>query len=133
MRIFFDTNVLLAAYATRGLCAELLAEHELLIGEVVLAEFREKLRTKFKMDASDVDEIERALRECEVIPCPATHLGMGISDPDDEWIVASAVSGRAEVLVTGDAAVLAVDGRVGFPIVSLRGLWELPNAEASRL
>lgn len=42
MRIFLDTNVLAAALATRGLCAELfevaLQSHELLVSDSVLAE-----------------------------------------------------------------------------------------------
>jgi predicted nucleic acid-binding protein len=41
VRVFLDTNVLISAFATRGLCAELfrsvIAEHELVLGEVVLA------------------------------------------------------------------------------------------------
>tara|TARA_Y100000590_G_C15710915_1_gene1010249 strand:+ start:1307 stop:1432 length:126 start_codon:yes stop_codon:yes gene_type:complete len=40
MKVFLDTNVLVSAFATRGLCADvmrvILTEHELLIGEVVL-------------------------------------------------------------------------------------------------
>ena len=47
MKVFFDTNVLIAAFATRGLCSDLfvhvLLEHELIVGEVVLDELREKL------------------------------------------------------------------------------------------
>ena len=35
MKVFFDTNVLIAAFATRGLCADLFAhvllEHELIV------------------------------------------------------------------------------------------------------
>ncbi len=49
MKVFFDTNVLIAAFATRGLCADLFAhvllEHDLVVGEVVLTELRTKLRT----------------------------------------------------------------------------------------
>jgi predicted nucleic acid-binding protein len=48
LRGFLDTNVLVSAFATRGLCADVLrhvlTEHELLTGEVVLAELRRALR-----------------------------------------------------------------------------------------
>lgn len=40
MRVFLDTNVLVSAFATRGLCADLmrhvLAEHDLITGEVII-------------------------------------------------------------------------------------------------
>ena len=42
MRVFVDTNVLVAAVATRGLCADVLravlASHELVVSQQVLAE-----------------------------------------------------------------------------------------------
>ena len=50
MRVFLDTNVLVAAYATRGLCEDvfrvILAEHELVVSDTVLAEFERVLGQK---------------------------------------------------------------------------------------
>ena len=129
MKVFFDTNVLIAAFATRGLCADLFAhvllEHDLVVGEVVLGELRTKLRTKLKLPKKTIDEIEAQLRDSVVVTTPAKHLGLRISDPDDEWVVASALAGGADVLVTGDAAILKLGKRAPLPILSPRGLWEL--------
>lgn len=129
MKIFFDTNVLIAAFATRGLCADLLShvllEHQLVVGEVVLDELRDKLRTKIRLPKRTIEEIELLLRESIVVKKPKKHLSLKISDPDDEWIVASAVAGGADVLVTGDAAVLKVARRAPLPVVNPRGLWEM--------
>ncbi len=42
MRVFLDTNVLVSAFAARGICADLLElvllEHDLIIGRHVLGE-----------------------------------------------------------------------------------------------
>ena len=115
MKVFFDTNVVIAAFATRGLCADLFAhvllEHDLVVGEVVLGELRTKLRTKLKLPKKTIDEIEAQLRDRVVVKTPAKHLGLSISDPDDEWVVASALAGGADVLVTGDAAILKLGKR----------------------
>ena len=137
MKVFFDTNVLLAAFATRGLCADLFAhvllEHELLVGETVIRELRSKLRTKLKLSKSTIDEIEALLRDQVVVSTPAEHLSLNISDPDDEWIVAEALAGDADVLVTGDAALQKLGKRAPMPIVSPRGLWDrLRDVEPAR-
>jgi uncharacterized protein len=129
VKVFFDTNVLLAAFATRGLCADLFAhvllEHDLLVGEVVIGELRARLRTKVKLPKKTIDEIEALLRDQVVVRTPTEHLSLGITDPDDEWIVAEAMAGEADALVTGDAALHKLGRRAPLPIVSPRGLWEL--------
>jgi putative PIN family toxin of toxin-antitoxin system len=136
VKVFFDTNVLIAAFATRGLCADLFAhvllEHDLVVGEVVLGELRTKLRTKLKLPKKTIDEIEAQLRDSVVVKTPAKHLGLRISDPDDEWVVASALAGGADVLVTGDAAILKLGKRAPLPILSPRGLWELLRGREPR-
>lgn len=62
MRVFLDTNVLASAYVARGLCADLirliLSEHELMTGEVNLAELRRVLVTKFHAPKTLVDALE---------------------------------------------------------------------------
>lgn len=127
MRVFFDTNVLVSAFATRGLCADLfrhvLAEHEVLVGEVVLAELERVLRQKIKLPAVLVSEVESMLREHSVVPRPKAHLALGLADRSDEWVVASATAGQAEVLVTGDVGLLGL-ASPPLPIISPRGLWE---------
>jgi putative PIN family toxin of toxin-antitoxin system len=128
VKVYFDTNVVLAAFATRGLCADLFAhvllEHELLVGETVIRELRSRFRTKLKLSRNVIDEIEALLRDQTVVKTPNEHLSLGISDPDDEWIVAEAMAGKADILVTGDAALQRLGKRAPLPIVSPRGLWE---------
>jgi uncharacterized protein len=129
VKVYFDTNVVLAAFATRGLCADLFAhvllEHELLVGETVIRELRSKLRIKLKLSKSAIDEIEALLRDQFVVNTPKEHLGLNISDADDEWIVAEAMAGQADVLITGDAVLQKLGKRAPLPIVSPRGLWDM--------
>jgi uncharacterized protein len=129
VRVFFDTNVVLAAFATRGLCTDLFAhsllEHQLLVGETVIRELRKTLRLKLKLSKGAIDEIEALLRDQIIVKTSTAHLRLNISDPDDEWIVAEAIAGEADVLVTGDAALQKLGKRAPLPIVSPRGLWEM--------
>ena len=129
MRVFLDTNVLVSAFATRGLCADLfrhvLAEHELLVGEVVLDEFVPVLRKKLKLPVATIDEIGSFLRQYEVIPKPAAPSDIPVRDPDDRWVLSSAIAGHAEVLVTGDQDLLVVANDAPLLIVSPRAFWTL--------
>jgi predicted nucleic acid-binding protein len=47
-----------------------------------------------------------------------------LPDPDDEPIVAAALSGKSDVFVTGDKALLELQCIEGMPIIAPRQLWE---------
>jgi uncharacterized protein len=127
--VFLDTNVLVSAFASRGLCADLvrhvLAEHELIVGEVVLAELRRVLRDRIRLPRATIAEIEAVLRGQIVVPRPSQPAAVQIRDPSDRWILASAIARHAEVLVSGDDDLLALRGRVPFLITSPRQFWEM--------
>lgn len=129
MKVFLDTNVLVAAFAARGLCADVLrtvlAEHELILGEVVLAEFRRVLSKKLEVPQDRIQAAEAVFEGIPVAPKPKKPSPLEIRDPADRWIVASAVDGGAEVLVTGDEDLLSVAGEATLRIVSPRAFWDL--------
>ncbi|PJB32652.1 MAG: putative toxin-antitoxin system toxin component, PIN family [Deltaproteobacteria bacterium CG_4_9_14_3_um_filter_65_9] len=129
MRVFLDTNVLVSAFASRGLCADvvrhILAEHELLTGEVNIVELRRVLRVRIKVPPPIIASIEQLLRDQVVVPKPAKPHPLPIRDADDKWVLASAVAGNADVLVTGDADLLEMASRSSLPIVNPRGFWNM--------
>ena len=128
MKVFFDTNVLVSAFTTRGLSADLMrlviAQHELLTGEVNLAEFRRVLRDRFRVPPSDISALERQLREHTVVAKPAAPAPLKIRDPDDAWVLASAIAGSADILVTGDRDLLSIAQAAPLPVLDPRACWE---------
>ena len=128
MRVFLDTNVLVSAFGTRGLCADLfrsvIAEHELVLGEVVLEEFRRVLRTRFHMPVEHVRQVESYLRSYEVVPKPAAPDPIRVRDEADRWVLASAHNAEADVLVTSDEDLLSVAAHARVRIVTPREFWE---------
>jgi putative PIN family toxin of toxin-antitoxin system len=122
-----DTNVLVSAFLARGLCADLfrlvLIEHTLVTSEVVLTELQDVLSRKDRLPAPRIAAIQAFLRDQPVAPRPAKTLQLGLVDPDDEWVVASAILVEADLFVTGDQGVLACI-KPPLPIVNPRGCWE---------
>lgn len=124
MKVFLDTNVLVSASAARGLCADLmrlvLAESEVLFGEVNVAEVRRVLAKRFKATEAQVNRIEALLRDQIVVPKPAERLPIAVRDADDAWVLASAVAGHADMLVSGDQDLLVLAPHAPLPIMSPR-------------
>jgi putative PIN family toxin of toxin-antitoxin system len=134
VRVCLDTNVLVAAVATRGLAADVVrlvvAEHNLLVPELVLGELERVLATKLKLPKARIREYVSFLREQEVIPKPARLLDVQVRDRADAWVLASAVAGQAEVLVTGDQDLLVLGSRAPLPVLDPRGFWTLARKHA---
>jgi putative PIN family toxin of toxin-antitoxin system len=128
VRVAFDTNVLVSAVATRGLCADIfnlvLAEHQLVVGETVLAEVRRVLKQKMRVTDEVIAEFEALLRAEASVVAKAKTISIPVRDKSDMPVLAEAISGKAEVLVTGDRDLLEVTAKVPLDILSPRGLWE---------
>lgn len=128
MRVFLDTNVLVSALATRGICADVLqvvlADHTLIASETVLDELRRVLRDKMDVPPATVDSAEVFLRRQGVVIERAPALGIAVRDPDDVAVLEQAIAGKADMLVTGDRDLLEIEEDIPIRIVSPRGLWE---------
>lgn len=110
MRIVLDTNVLIAAFISRGVCHELLEHcvlhHALVSSEFILAEVQEKLLDKFKFTAERVSELDALLRSRMEIVAPTSLPSPVCRELDDDNILAAAVAGNCEYIVTGDKDLL---------------------------
>lgn len=128
MRVFLDTNVLVAALATRGLCEDVLrtvlAEHELIVSNLVLQELKQVLTKKLRMPDAKVGAVITFIRDQAEVVEPAEPAPWPEKDPDDQWIVSAAMAGHAEVLVTGDQDLLEVSGEIPLSIATPREFWE---------
>jgi len=129
LKVCLDTNVLVAAFATRGLCSDVLrtvlAEHELILSDVILAEFERALTRKLKLPEEKVAAAKAVFGATELVAKPAEPSTVPVRDPTDRWVLASAVAGHAEALVTGDDDLLSVASEAPLLILSPRAFWEL--------
>lgn len=133
MRVFLDANVLVSAFASRGLCADLLEvvllEHDLVLGHDVVREVSKALRLKLKLPAA------RAAEVVEFISGEAAHIVSQSEpidarvDPDDALVLGEAIAAHAEVFVTGDAALLKLGAIETLELVTPRRFWEMLHAD----
>jgi putative PIN family toxin of toxin-antitoxin system len=129
VRVFLDTNVLVSALVSRGLCADLLkivlGEHDLLVSNLVVKEMEGVLRDKLQAPKNVVERSLAILDHVEVVPDPTSvpkELGV---DEDDASILAAAIEAEADIFVTGDQELLAAAKGRPLPAVSPRGFMEL--------
>jgi putative PIN family toxin of toxin-antitoxin system len=128
VKVFLDTNVLVSAFATRGLSADLLElvliEHDLITGRNVLRELERVLRSKIKLHAVRCAEIvDFVALEATTVVEKAIAVDCA-ADEDDRLILGEAIAGAAEAFVTGDAAVATLGKVDSMRILTPRQLWE---------
>jgi predicted nucleic acid-binding protein len=113
----------------RHLCADVLrtalAEHELIVGETVLAELGRVLREKIGTPEAQARDVVGFVRQHADVAAEVPVPAVDVRDANDLAILAGAIQGGADVLVTGDKDLLVL-GRVGsLPIRDPRGFWDL--------
>ncbi|HEY5998259.1 MAG TPA: putative toxin-antitoxin system toxin component, PIN family [bacterium] len=132
MRIVFDANVLVAAFAARGLCADLfeacLSTHECVAAPRILAETEDALRRKVRLPAPRATAIRRFLEEHLRVVTPAAVERDACRDPDDLPVLGAALAAGADCIVSGDRDLLELGSFRGIPILAPRALWERISA-----
>jgi putative PIN family toxin of toxin-antitoxin system len=127
LRVFLDTNIIVSAFATRGLCAdlfrEILAAHTLITSEHILQETEDVLAGRFKVPEETVGEIIALLRKQEIVTPSDTPPQISIRDLDDLPVVAAAIEAKADYLVSGDKDILSLIPLNELKIATPREFW----------
>ena len=112
MRIVLDTNVLISALITRGVCRDLLEHcvqrHQIIVSDFILNELRENLQTKFHFDQPDIEEAMALFGAETQVVSPTSMKEPVCRDRQDDMILATAIAGDAECIVTGDEDLLVL-------------------------
>ncbi|OGD21728.1 MAG: putative toxin-antitoxin system toxin component, PIN family [Candidatus Aminicenantes bacterium RBG_16_63_16] len=136
MKVFLDTNVLVSAVATRGLCADVLRivleSHEFVVSEALLSEMGRVLREKLGVPESIVSEYVEFIRQVGTVATPEAPVEVDIPDRADAELVSAALNGRADYFVTGDGELQRL-ARVGpLEIGSPRAFWQKLRSRPSK-
>ena len=133
MKIVLDANVVIAAFASRGLCESLmelcLHSHEIVLSEELLEEIVRNLRQKIKLPGNIVEDISKLLREHASMVSSVPLAAEVCRDPDDVKILGLAVAANADYIVTGDKDLLVLKKFQGVPIVTPRLFSDIIHGE----
>jgi putative PIN family toxin of toxin-antitoxin system len=136
MRIVFDTNVIVAGLVAEGLCREIVEEHlpghTAIVADELGDELVEKLRTKFGLVPEDLPLLALYRRHAEWVQARALPEQV-CRDRDDDWVLATAVAGGAELIVTGDPDLLVLRAHGAIDIVSPRQFVERLHEDEGRI
>jgi putative PIN family toxin of toxin-antitoxin system len=125
LRVVFDTNIFVSAFVFPGSRADaavrrvLDAEDELVISRAIIDELLTVLARKFARDADELGRVAVFLTDLGVVVRPRGRVTI-LSDEADNRILECARSGHADVIVTGDRAMLALGRYQDIEIKSLR-------------
>lgn len=129
MKIVLDANVIIAAFAARGLCESImevcLNEHEIVLSDDLFDEILRNLRLKIKLPTNIVDNICELLREHANISIPEPLASDVCRDPDDIKILGLAVASNADYIVTGDKDLLILKNFQDIPILNPRSFSDI--------
>jgi len=128
VRVVLDTNVFIAAVVADGLCRDLVRvrvlPNTLITSEPLLHELRTISRAKFAVDPVELPLLEQLNEEAEIVT-PAELRGGICRDEDDDVVLATALAGKADVIVTGDEDLLLLKKFRGIEILSPRQFLKL--------
>ncbi len=124
MRVVLDTNVLVAAVLTRATCRQVVAtvadQHIGVISQFIVDEFERALEKMGRRALPDAARIRILVSNQFEVLNPTDLPETVCRDPDDDRVLATAVTGQADYIVTGDADLLILDRYGEIEILSPR-------------
>ncbi len=124
MRALLDTNVLVSAVLFDGLPQDRVerafhGEFELVTSEAMLDELERVLRVKFARPPTITRALREELSSLADVRRPA-EITPASRDPADDMVLAAALDGNVDSVVTGDRDLLALGTYEGIRILTVR-------------
>jgi putative PIN family toxin of toxin-antitoxin system len=129
MRVVFDTNIFISAFIIPGSLAEtaikkvIEGQDTLVISKEIIKEVLSVLSHKFRRDKEAISHVAVFLSELGEWANPTKKIKI-FSDEPDNRIMECALSGEADMIVTGDKWMLKLKEYKGVKIISLKGYLE---------
>lgn len=125
MRVVVDTNVMVSAYLGGALKTLIIAwksgKFTLVLSDAIAEEYREVLkRPKFKIEHHELNDFFALLLDGAEFVIPLETVDIITDDPSDNKFIEAAISGEAELIISGDNHLLELKSFRNISIISAR-------------
>ena len=133
MKIILDTNIIIAAFSSHGLCSLIfelsLDKYDIIISNHILNELEKNFSKKIKLPLERITEIIDYLKlNCSLGDYQKFNTQI-CRDKDDDEILALGKFSNAKYIVTGDKDLLILEKYENIKIITPRRFWELSKEE----
>jgi len=129
MKIILDTNVIIAAFAARGLCSAVfelcLDRFDVVLSESILQETRDHLHDKIKLPIAQCETIISYLRANYSVSGVDDVETSACRDKGDLHVLGLAQHASADYIITGDKDLLSLVSYGNTNIVTPREFWKV--------
>lgn len=142
LKVVLDTNVFVSSLLVRaGLPAQVLdawreRRYLLIVSPAIIAEIRAtlaypRIRSKYAITDEDIEQLVTLLeRDALLVPGNADVASAIPEEPADEMVLACALDGQADMIVSGDHHLLDLEAYQSIPILAVRPFLEQLVAES---
>ncbi len=125
MRVVVDTNIIVSGYLGGALEAIIVAwksgKFTLVVSNAIADEYHEVLRRpKFKIERAELDDFSALLLDKAEFVSPLETISAIVTDPADNKFLEAAVTGKANLIVSGDDHLLELKTYGEIPIITAR-------------
>jgi putative PIN family toxin of toxin-antitoxin system len=143
LKAVLDTNVFVSSLLVKaGLPAQVLdawreRRYLLIVSAAIITEIRAtlaypRIRRKYAITDEDVEQLVTLLeRDALLVPGDAEVASAIPEDPADEMVLACALDGQADMIISGDRHLLDLNSYQSIPILTVRQFLERLEAESS--
>ena len=131
LRVVLDTNVLVSAIISDGKSRQLLRkgianQFTIITSDLILRELATVLRRpKFKTSEEEINRIILASGRVAQVVSVKSRFQVIKEDPKDDMILETAYDGSADMIVSGDSHLLALQNFRGIKILTVQSMLEL--------
>ncbi len=123
MKVVVDTNVIVAGLVAEGLCRDIIKRRlpacERVTSQPLLDELTAKMREKFGLEPEELPLL-KLYEETATVIKPKPLSKPVCRDRDDDEVLATALAGKAGIILTGDKDLLMLKEFQGIKILSPR-------------